>query len=199
MVHGVVKGLNDNHRLPRYILMIPDKDILTCLHKKNINAALVMGSTIHYLIKQIDMFLERRRQDLADKKKGALLLSDTKVVWVRMLKRPAITHNKDFTETSSPSLAAYALRGKFNSILEERLFDGKDNCHRIMSIDVQASEFDRSGSLTSAGKEEFWEEVNRGMKKLDKGKISLLPRKPVQGSKNTGKKLPKPPVHINIK
>ena len=88
MIYPLVQALNENHRLPKYIFMLPDKDILTTLHSHNINAALVMSSTVHYLIKQIDQLLERRRQDLEAKKPGALMKQDTVIIWVRMLKRP---------------------------------------------------------------------------------------------------------------
>ena len=88
MIHPLVQALNNHFRLPKYIIMMPDKDILTAFHANNINAALVMGSTIHYLIRQIDTFLERCRHDLESKRLGAIPPFETKVVWIRMLKRP---------------------------------------------------------------------------------------------------------------
>ena len=175
MIHPLVKALNENHHLPQYKIMLPDRDILTALHKSNINAALLMGSTLHYLIKQIDMFLERRKRDLLDKKPGALAKMETKVIWVRTLKRiksPGFL-SVPTSDNPSPLQEANSLRGKFNSILEERLFDGKQDVHRIMSIDARPEEFDIMGNLTSAGKESFWMEVIRGFKKFDKNEISL--------------------------
>ena len=53
----------------------------------------------------------------------------------------------------------------------------KDLSHRIMSIDVNLDEFDRLGNLTSIGKDNFWKEVDRAIKKFDRGSIKLLPRK----------------------
>ena len=64
LIHPLVQALNAHHRLPKYIFMLPDKDLITALHDHNINAALVMGSTIHYLIKQIDLLIDRRQHDL---------------------------------------------------------------------------------------------------------------------------------------
>ena len=183
MIHPLVQALNDNQRLPKYIIMFPDKDILTSLHKNNINAALVMGSTIHYLIKQIDSLLSRRTQQLEVRKPGALLPEETKIIWVRMLKRPS--HGSDDTpwDDISPYQAALNLRSKFNSILEERLFDGNGEAHRIMSIEVNQREFDITGFLSSIGKEDFWKEIDAAMYKFDQGKITLNPRKPSTSKK----------------
>ena len=124
-----------------------------------------MGSTLHYLIKQIDTYIEHCWQDLQDKRPGALHPFDTKVIWVRMLRR-CTSSNTPFPDDLTLLREAANLRGKFNSILEERLFDGKDDVHRIMSIDVRSSKFDLGGNLTSSGKEEFWMEVTRAFKKI---------------------------------
>ena len=175
MLHPLIIALNQVPHLPKYIIILPDRDILVTLNKSNINAALVMASTLHYLIKQIDTYIEHRRQDLQDKQLGALHPFDTKVIWVRMLQRRT-SSNTPIPDDLTPLQEAANLRGKFNSILEERLFDGKDNVHRIMSIDVRSSKFDLGGNLTSSGKEEFWMEVTRAFKKFDPDEIKLRPR-----------------------
>ena len=82
-----------------------------------------------------------------------------------MIKRP-----KHLTTTTP-----FNLRGKFNSILEERLHDVKDH-HRIMSIEVRSDEFDQLGNLTTNWKWDFWSEVNRAIQNLDANDIMLRPR-----------------------
>ena len=68
--------------------MVPDKDFLTILHKVSCSS-MVIGACLHYLIMQIDLMIERRKQDLLVKKPGALMSDEfPKIVWVRMLKRP---------------------------------------------------------------------------------------------------------------
>ena len=174
MIAPLVEVFNDNRSdpLPKYIIMLPDNDIISSLKSKVIHTALVMGSTLHYLICQIDMLIDRHTQELIIKKPGAVLPDYPKVVWVRMLKRPAADMNN-----SNSYREKFYLHGKFNSILEERLFDGKAEVHRIISIDVPPDEFDRLGNLTSAGKTTFWLENNRGMYKFDTDKIKLKPCK----------------------
>ena len=74
-------------------------------------------------------------------------------------------------------IGAFALRGKFNSILEECLLDGSKEHHDIMSIDIDLNEFDYSGGLTQTGMNTFWKEVNHAMSKFDTGEITLKCRK----------------------
>ena len=69
----------------------------------------------------------------------------------------------------------FSLRGKFNSILEERLLDGNAADHYIISINIDLIEYDLTGEMTSAGKASFWREINRGIKKFDDGDITLRP------------------------
>ena len=58
IINPLIDALNDNHRLPEYILVIPDKDILTGLQEKKAATSFVIGSTLHYIIKQLDMFIQ---------------------------------------------------------------------------------------------------------------------------------------------
>ena len=166
-INPLVHALNEEPHLPKYIVIVPDKDILYFLNGKNNTSAMAIGSYLHYTIKQIDMYIDRRKTDLCDKKPGAVDPDHTipKIVWVRMLQRPA-SNRKEL----------YLLRGKSNSILEERLFDGNAESHFILSIEVQERHFDFTGDLTATGKAEFWKEVNRGLQKFDKKEITLKPR-----------------------
>ena len=86
-----------------------------------------------------------------------------------MLKRPPV-------ESFLPHRKIFGLHGKFNSILEERLVDGLQDRHRIMSILAPSEGFNGWGDLTTNGKSSFWTEVDAGMKKFDRGDITLLPR-----------------------
>ena len=166
---------------------MPDRDILMSLIDKYIEPSFVMGSTLHYMIKQVDIFIARRIQDVQEKKPGALTQGHLKVIWICMIRRL-------YAGRTTKQQRVVALRGKFNLILEERLLDGNADTHRIMSIKVGLEGFDQSGNLTSSGKEDMWKEINRGMKKYD---IKLLPRQPGKDrfrSNIPSRKLPTPPV-----
>ena len=165
-INPLICALNEHKTLPKYILMIPDRDILTSMKTaKNFGVARIIGAVLHYLIKQIDLFIERRCQEAMQKKSGALMADHPKVVWMRMLKRPPRNHSEDIS----------ALRGKFNSILEERLQEDNSKDHHIMSIQIPLDEFDLLGNLTSTGKITFWKEVDRAMQCFHADEIKLKP------------------------
>ena len=167
MIFPLVEALNSRHKIPKYIIVIPDKDLITEFTPEKFDTSMVMGSTIHQIVKKLDHYIERREQDIEEKKDGAIAPPDFPTfIWVCMLKRPYIVGGD----------AIFSLRGKFTSAIEEQIKHGKDSRHRLMSIDVHLDEFDRQGNLTSAGKADFWKEVNCAVKKFDDGEIKLLPR-----------------------
>ena len=169
LINPLIHVLNEEPHLPKYIVVLPDQDILQLLVKHHSTSALVIGSILHFMIKQMDLFIARRKQDLFHRRPGALSADGLlpRFIWIRMLKRPKSLSEKDI----------FSLRGKFNSILKECLLDGNEKSHHIMSIEVDDSKFDLSGMLTSSGKADFWAEVNRALEKFDKGEIMLKLRR----------------------
>ena len=194
-IHPLVEALNEKQRLPKYILVIADKDIATTVKYADYGSTYLLGSAIYYIVRLIDIMLERHKLELYDKKPGAVLDNQPKIIWVRMLEHPqeSLKRNK-----------ILALRNKFNAVLEETLASNAPNLH-LMSIDVNKNDFDLLGNLTAFGKTMFWKELDRGLKKFDQGLISLHPRKPKaessaqstrstnQISHSSGVKLPTPP------
>ena len=87
LVDPLVEALNTNHQLPKYILVTPDKDLLPHVKWGN-GVSVEIGAALHYVIKQHDIQVKRRRQSLMQKKPGAVLQDEfPKIVWVRMLKQ----------------------------------------------------------------------------------------------------------------
>ena len=175
-LYTLTDALNENLKLPKYFIMIPDKDLLPDLENKN-RVSMAIGAILHSIICQTDIIIARHKKDLREKRLGAVIGEEfLKIIWVHMLKHP------------QSCIGAFALQGKFNSILEECLLDGSKECHRIMSIDIDLNEFDYSGGLTQTGMNAFWKEVNRAMSKFDTGKITLKPRKFITKQQQSPKK-----------
>ena len=201
-LNPLIDALNEHPRLPKYIIIIPDRDFMKCIKEGEQNCSSIMiGACLHYIIRQYDCLINCRVQDLADKKIGITLQyllhpkwNDTttttesicvedkypKLIWVRMIKR-----SKPLADNEQ---SLFNLRGKFNSILEERIADGKPHHHKIMSIEMRSDEFDRQGNLTSAGKSDFWREVDRAITKFNAGRITLLPHTSQTFNKNKASK-----------
>ena len=174
MLNPLIQALNKNKKLPKYILIFPEIDFLSMLAQQASTSSVVIGAAIHWLIKEYDILLDRRKMNLLDRKPGALINNCDifpKVIWVRILKRPLL-------QWATPHIKEMlSLRGKFNSILEERLWDSKDGFHYIMSIEVDSNSFNLTGGLTTAFQKQFWIEIDKAIYKLDINKITLKPRR----------------------
>ena len=166
MLSPLAEAFNEMDRLPKYIMIIPDVDIVKSIPDWA-GASVIIGALLHYIIKGIDVMVEHHLNDLMSKKPGAVYEQQPypKIIWVQMLKRDL---------TSVPNLP-FALRSKFNNILEDCLMDGKWEDHHIISIEVDPVQYDRQGFLSSSGKEDFWREIDKGMKRFDSGDITLRP------------------------
>ena len=165
LMQSFVDALNAHHLLPKLILIIPDVDLLEGLQDKS-GVSIILGKMLHHIIKQMDLLIERCKRDLLEKCLGSTIGDQfPKLIWVRTLKRPQSMGN-----------ALFNLRGKFNSILEERLMDGNASNHYIISIEVDTQEFHITGDLTDHGKEQFWKEINKGISRFEANAITLKPR-----------------------
>ena len=57
----LVGMINEHKLLPKFLIVIQDKDILFNFKDQGMETALVIGSTLHYLIKQMDMIIDHQR------------------------------------------------------------------------------------------------------------------------------------------
>ena len=185
LIDPLVEVLNTYHRLPKYLVVVPDVDLLKCMSWES-GISIMLSAALHYIVKQYDIFLRRRNTALMERRHGAVMPDQyPKIIWVRMPKRPH-PNNKGI----------FSLSRKFNSILEERLLDDNAENHYIMSIDVHPQHFDASGSLSISGMGAFWKEVNTAIKRFDHDEISLRPRQykaNTAESNQVARKLPTPP------
>ena len=170
IINSLIEALNEHDHLPKYIIFIPDRDIIGAMGNFNFTIApIIFDLCITWIIQQIEILIQRRKTDLLDRRPGALHLSidHPSMFWVRMMKRPTA-----ITECSK----IFQMRNKFNNTLEDILTDAKIDAH-ILSINVPDNEFDLRGNLTSAGKVTFWRELDQAIRKYDQEKIPLLPRR----------------------
>ena len=58
-IYPLVDALNTHHRLPKYVIIAPDKDMMSIFLGSKMHTGIVMGSTIHFLIRQYEMYIHR--------------------------------------------------------------------------------------------------------------------------------------------
>ena len=62
-INALVDALNNHAHLPKFILIIPYRDILAGVYRES-GMSIMTGAAIHALIKQMNMYIDRRRTDL---------------------------------------------------------------------------------------------------------------------------------------
>ena len=169
LVNAFTEGMNKRLRLPKFIIIIMDKDIVHLVKNAEQGSYEMLRKCLVWLVKQVSTLIQRKRIDLFDKKPGSLAKDSPKVVWVKMLRRP---EDENFKEIN-------ALRGRFNKILEECLFESNYTEHYILTINAEPADFTPIGSLNGIGKIAYWKEIDLCMKRFDRGEINLKPRAPM--------------------
>ena len=117
IVNSLTDCLNKIHRVPKYLLVIPDKDILDTMNSE-LQAESNLDTQLEWLVNNVHRAITRRREDLKDKRPGAIASSfETMVIWVKMLDRPQVStcrgamNNKELVPCSRRGLLAYVYNG----------------------------------------------------------------------------------------
>ena len=167
-INSVVYGLNKNQRkLPKYVILILDKDLLENAKFNNFGATELIQQAVKYMINEIFSAFETCKEDVKGKHLGALHSSyEPRLIWVKMIRRPYIEGGTKYI---------YPHTRCFNEALEQIL--ASTNYSHIVDINLpdDQSLFDRNGDLTNNGKILFWENLIYQIKEFDCNKTELQP------------------------
>ena len=161
----LVKALNTElYVLPRYILIILDKDLISNAELFDFGVSHTIEDTLKWLLVNMDQTIETRKEDLAGKRAGAVsTTSEPRFVWVAMLRRPDDSMDKK----------VFALARKFNDILKRVITGNKRSHFLCIEIPLDNINFDHIGNLSQIGKTCFWKCLDTTMKDFDRGKTEL--------------------------
>ena len=152
--------------MPRFILVVLDMDILCFINYFGFGVSQIIGKCLNWLIKNIDIIIESRKDDLRHRKPGALHSSEPKLVWMKIFQRPNMKENQ-----------FHQVQDKFNNILEDILSTKKG--HYIMDISPHisfpANFFPRSSILNARGKDVFWLKTDCMLEEFDYNKNLIIP------------------------
>ena len=92
----LVKQLNEEpFILPRYIIITLDKDLIQSADLFDYGVSRIIEDTLKWLLININMVIEMRKEDLAGKHAGAVsTTSEPRLVWVGMIRHPENSMNK---------------------------------------------------------------------------------------------------------
>ena len=170
ILNTLIVGLNTRDRLPCYVVLMLDKDLIDDINVFGDEAEDEIVECIGWLFRQIEMYLHHRRQEIIAKKLGAVYGSDPKIIVVNMLRHPL-----RFPRESCTS-AIMGLCVMFNSIMNDAAEHFGFNCLYVEGCNTETL-YDCTGNLNDYGKVTFWCEVNDLIEKFDSDKVKLKPKK----------------------
>ena len=170
MINSLLQAVKERKRLPKYLIIIMDRDIIHDLSDVlDPIAHLVLAEITRWFVRQIDSIMRRKRLDFLEKKPGAFTgFLSTKVIYVRMLRRIGSFNS------GSKTAGVMELRPKFNDVLNDELAKLNQYILTINSCNTY-DHFDRYGNLSPKGKECFWWELDDLIERFNIDKVKLLP------------------------
>ena len=170
VMNALVEGLNSRPRLARYIVLMLDKDLIDEANVFHPEAAVIktFDETLTELVRQVNLVIRRRREDLSLKNPGAVFGEDPKVIHVKMIRRA------EFYSINCRLGKICSVRTKFNEVLNDVAARHE---HYIMNVNVcdRRDHFDLCGNLSEKGKKILWGELDHLMERFDRNDIQLLP------------------------
>ena len=167
LLNSFIDGLNSTPKLPKYVLVFPDRDLITGLKFLDFCVILLLDEHVSWLFRKLNKEIKRRRDDLMAKRPGALASSfKPRLIFIMMLERPPMKSIKE--------KKIMGLKDRFNSMLMEAV--AAERYMYILDIELNVHNiqyFNYEGNLTTAGMREFWADVNRQMRLFDCHDIEL--------------------------
>ena len=170
VLNALVAGLNEKPRLPRYIVVVLDMNLLDQINIWEPEAAVIKACNILacWLAKKINILIKRKRLSISEKNPGAVFGEDPRVIYVKMLRRA------EFYPLSCHLGKVCAARTKFNESLN---MAAAKFGHYIMNVSTctRRDDFNVCGNLSEVGKKLFWRELDHLMERFDRNEIHLRP------------------------
>ena len=163
-------ALNSEHKLPRYLVVVMDKDIIQSINLFNYGAYQVIAETVNWLTRQIDITVRRKRLNITEKKPGAIANEyEPTIIYTMMVRRPQTY------PMGSKMESICSLRTKFNNVLNEAAVRQDAKVLSIRSLSM-LEHFDPCGNLSRKGKTAFWYEMDNLIDRFENDGLQLKPR-----------------------
>ena len=160
-----MKAVNDNNKLPKIIVVIPNADLLKfVVEQDSDNVKHAIKSAINWIMVNMLRAIDTKCEWLQRKKPGAVTSGEPKIVWIKMMGKGKNARD------------VLCLRQKYNDVLEN-ILSTKDD-HLIMNVtDAMRDDnlMSSNGYLNGSGKVCFWNEVDKQIEAYEKRRISLRP------------------------
>ena len=171
IMNSVATGLNDRVRLPKYVIVVMDIDILNSIDFYDYAMPKVFCHCIQWIIKNVNRLFTIRSKDLKRKRPGSVNSDrDTRIIWENILSRPTIKDHPDQNRTKM-----CAGRPKFNELLNQVISDTRFNHALNIRGVTEQNHFTQLGDISTSRQYVYWKELDYIIKKFDRHEINLKP------------------------
>ena len=87
ILNKLIDVLNSNDKLPRYICIIPDSDLIKDLKFYEFGARKNLTNIVNWLMRQCDIYIRRKRLQISEKKPGAVTNGQPTMIYLPMIRR----------------------------------------------------------------------------------------------------------------
>ena len=169
ILNAVAKALNERVRLPKYVLVIPDLDILSTINFYDFGMPTTFQKCAQWLVKQVVRFFQIRYEDLKSKRPGAVC-GNTRIIWLNIINRPSIKNHPN-----PDRVKLLAGRERFNTALNDVICDMRYNHAMVIDTLTEVNHFTQFGNLSQYGQQAYWRELDKVFKKFDRHEVDLKP------------------------
>ena len=165
MCNAFTKALNDNLILPRFVIIVPNADVLIYVKKQKAGITLLSGAAINWMANQMTRLALCKKEFLRALKPGSITHFEPKCMWVNMMEPP-------------DSIVMASAARKYNRALNKMLAD-KDG-HYVIDVNsvMKENNYFTNGQLNGTGKVQFWYYIDTQIKNFDYRRITLKPDLP---------------------
>ena len=167
LVNSLVEALNERDRLPKFIIVMIDRDLIMNIDVFQNDAVKVLRDVTQWVVHQMNILVRRRKAELLEKKPGAVYTGDPSIIFMKMICRI-----DKFTPRSKLDLV-YGLRAKFNDALNAGAARIEQHMLTLNSCNT-SSHFDIWGKLSHRGRSAIWHEIDDLLERFDEGRVKLL-------------------------
>ena len=161
--NALIKALNESTTIPRFIVVVPDLDVVHFIRKYKAGISTMACAAINWIANQMIRAILAKKEFMRALKPGSITHYKPKYIWIKALEVP-------------DNLYKATMARKFNKCLDKVLVE-KDS-HYIIDVNekIDGPSFFMNSQLNGSGRVNFWTFIDSQIENFDYRRETLKPR-----------------------